>query len=381
MRSGFQIYFLTTLASLILAAPAFAGSVKDIRVEGSERVEPATVLTYMGLHKGDEVTQDALDTALKSLFATGLFADVQISETAGVVTVKIVENPVINQVAFEGNDELDDEQLLAEITARPRQVFTRTAAQNDVSRLYDIYQRNGRFSADVQPKVIKLDQNRVNLVFEIQEGPLTEISSIRFVGNERFSDNELRTVISSRESRWYNILSSADRYDQDRLAYDMELLRQFYLKEGYADFRVSSSLSELSQDRENFYVTVTVSEGERYKVGDIRVNSQLRNLDPTALMKDVTLKKDQWYDAEEVKTSIEAMTGTLGDMQYAFADVVPDVVRNRENKTIDLVFNVNESPRVFVERINIDGNVSHSLIRLYVVNLNWLRAMPLIAAC
>jgi outer membrane protein insertion porin family len=167
----------------------------------------------------------------------------------------------------------------------------------------------------------------------------------------------LRTVISSRESRWYNILSSADRYDQDRLAYDMELLRQFYLKEGYADFRVSSSLSELSQDRENFYVTVTVSEGERYKVGDIRVNSQLRNLDPTALMKDVTLKKDQWYDAEEVKTSIEAMTGTLGDMQYAFADVVPDVVRNRENKTIDLVFNVNESPRVFVERINIDGNV------------------------
>ncbi len=357
MRSGFQIYFLTTLASLILAAPAFAGSVKDIRVEGSERVEPATVLTYMGLHKGDEVTQDALDTALKSLFATGLFADVQISETAGVVTVKIVENPVINQVAFEGNDELDDEQLLAEITARPRQVFTRTAAQNDVSRLYDIYQRNGRFSADVQPKVIKLDQNRVNLVFEIQEGPLTEISSIRFVGNERFSDNELRTVISSRESRWYNILSSADRYDQDRLAYDMELLRQFYLKEGYADFRVSSSLSELSQDRENFYVTVTVSEGERYKVGDIRVNSQLRNLDPTALMKDVTLKKDQWYDAEEVKTSIEAMTGTLGDMQYAFADVVPDVVRNRENKTIDLVFNVNESPRVFVERINIDGNV------------------------
>ncbi|OIN86422.1 MAG: outer membrane protein assembly factor BamA [Alphaproteobacteria bacterium CG1_02_46_17] len=357
MRSGFQIYFLTTLASLILVTPALAGSVKDIRVEGSERVEPATVLTYMGLHKGDEVTQDALDTALKSLFATGLFADVQISETAGVVTVKIVENPVINQVAFEGNDELDDEQLLAEITARPRQVFTRTAAQNDVSRLYDIYQRNGRFSADVQPKVIKLDQNRVNLVFEIQEGPLTEISSIRFVGNERFSDNELRTVISSRETRWYNILSSADRYDQDRLAYDIELLRQFYLKEGYADFRVSSSLSELSQDRENFYVTVTVSEGERYKVGDIRVNSQLRNLDPAALMKDVTLKKDQWYDAEEVKTSIEAMTGTLGDMQYAFADVVPDVVRNRENKTIDLVFNVNESPRVFVERINIDGNV------------------------
>jgi outer membrane protein insertion porin family len=286
-------------------SPALAANVRDIRVEGSERVEPATVLTYLGLHKGDEVTQDALDQSLKSLFATGLFADVQISESSGVVIVKIVENPVLNQIAFEGNDELEDEQLLSEITARPRQVFTRTSVQNDVTRLYDIYQRNGRFSADIQPKVIKLDQNRVNLVFEISEGPLTEISSIRFVGNERFSDNELRSVITSKERRWYNILSSADRYDQDRLSYDLELLRQFYLKEGYADFRVSSSLSELSQDREKFYVTVTVDEGERYKVGDIRVNSQLRNLDPQVLMKDVTLNASDWYDAEEVKNTVE----------------------------------------------------------------------------
>lgn len=338
-------------------SPALAANVRDIRVEGSERVEPATVLTYLGLHKGDEVTQDALDQSLKSLFATGLFADVQISESSGVVIVKIVENPVLNQIAFEGNDELEDEQLLSEITARPRQVFTRTSVQNDVTRLYDIYQRNGRFSADIQPKVIKLDQNRVNLVFEISEGPLTEISSIRFVGNERFSDNELRSVITSKERRWYNILSSADRYDQDRLSYDLELLRQFYLKEGYADFRVSSSLSELSQDREKFYVTVTVDEGERYKVGDIRVNSQLRNLDPQVLMKDVTLNASDWYDAEEVKNTVEKMTHSLGDMQYAFADVVPDVARNRQQKTIDLVFNINESPRVFVERINIDGNV------------------------
>ncbi|HPQ50839.1 MAG: outer membrane protein assembly factor BamA [Alphaproteobacteria bacterium] len=357
MRSGFQYFLTTVMSCFFLMSPALAANVRDIRVEGSERVEPATVLTYLGLHKGDEVTQDALDQSLKSLFATGLFADVQISESSGVVIVKIVENPVLNQIAFEGNDELEDEQLLSEITARPRQVFTRTSVQNDVTRLYDIYQRNGRFSADIQPKVIKLDQNRVNLVFEISEGPLTEISSIRFVGNERFSDNELRSVITSKERRWYNILSSADRYDQDRLSYDLELLRQFYLKEGYADFRVSSSLSELSQDREKFYVTVTVDEGERYKVGDIRVNSQLRNLDPQVLMKDVTLNASDWYDAEEVKNTVEKMTHSLGDMQYAFADVVPDVARNRQQKTIDLVFNINESPRVFVERINIDGNV------------------------
>lgn len=356
MRFGFRLLCSAALTCVMLSSQALAANVRDIRVEGSERVEPATVLTYLGMHTGDPVTQDSLDDALKSLFATGLFADVQISESNGVVTVKVIENPVINQVAFEGNDELEDDQLLSEISARPRQVFTRTSIQNDLSRLYDIYHRNGRFSADIQPKVIKLDQNRVDLVFEISEGPLTEISSIRFVGNERFSDDELRSVITSRERRWYNILSSADRYDQDRLAYDMEVLRQFYLKEGYADFRVASSVSELSQDKERFYITVTVDEGERYKVGDIRVNSQLRNLDPQSLMKDVTLSKSDWYDAEEVKTTVENMTYSLGDMQYAFAEVVPDVNRNRADKTIDLVFNINESPRVFVERINIDGN-------------------------
>lgn len=360
MKYGF-LFFLAVVASCVLlistACPALASDVRDIRVEGSERVEPATVLTYLGLRKGDPVTQESLDSALKSLFATGLFADVQISETSGVITVKVIENPVLNQIAFEGNDELDDEQLMAEITARPRQVFTRTSVQNDVARLYDIYHRNGRFSADIQPKIIKLDQNRVNLVFEISEGPLTEISSIRFVGNERFSDDELRTVIASKETRWYNILSSADRYDQDRLSYDQELLRQFYLKEGYADFRVVSAISELSQDREKFYVTMTVDEGARYLVGDIRVNSQLRNLDPSSLMKDVSFGSKDWYNAEEVKNTVESMTHSLGDMQYAFAEVVPDVVRNREAKTIDIVFNVNESPRVFVERINIDGNV------------------------
>lgn len=353
IAAALSLFFVGVLSS----HAAFAATVRDIRVEGSERIEPATVLTYLNLNKGDQVTQDALDSSLKSLFATGLFADVQISERDGVVIVHVVENPVINQIAFEGNDELKDEQLSSEISARPRQVFTRTSIQNDVERLYDIYRRNGRFSADIQPKVIKLDQNRVNLVFEISEGPLTEITSIRFVGNERFSDDELRSVITSREKRWYNIMSTADRFDQDRMSYDLELLRQFYLKEGYADFRVVSSVSELSQDKDKFYLTVTVDEGERYKVGDIRINSQIRNLDPASLMNQVTFKSKDWYDAEAVKITIDQMTNRLGDMQYAFVNIVPDVNRDRQKKTIDVVFNVNESPRVFVERINIDGNV------------------------
>lgn len=352
-------YLLIGSAISLMVAPslAMASIVRDVKVVGSERVEPSTVLTYLSLKKGDDVTQDALDDALKSLFATGLFADVQVSETNGIVTVKVVENPIINEVAFEGNDELEDEKLQGEIQARSRQVFTRSSIQNDVSRLYDIYQRNGRFSADIQPKIIKLDQNRVNLVFEISEGPLTEIETIRFVGNERFDDDSLRSVIASKEARWYSILSSSDRYDGDRLAFDQELLRQFYLKEGYADFRIVSSSSELSQDKTKFFITMQVEEGQRYKVGDISVNSQIRNLDPQQLMPDITINSGDWYDAEHIKTSIDGMTRKLGDMQYAFVNVVPDVNRNRDAGTIDLIFNINESPRVYVERINIDGNV------------------------
>ncbi len=357
MRQYFR-YLFSTAAIILTAVPSsWAATVREIKVAGTERIEPATVMSYLELKQGDEASQEALDSALKGLFATGLFADVTLSESNGVVTVNVVENPVINVIAFEGNDEIKDEELQAEIQLRSRQVFTRTKVQEDVARLYEIYRRKGQYSAEIEPKVIKLDQNRVNLVFEISEGPVTDISTIRFVGNERFSDDELRSEMTSQEARWYNFLTTADRYDPDRLSFDQEKLRQFYLKEGYADFRILSAVSELSQDKKNFYITMTVDEGERYKVNDIRVNSQIRNLDPASLTDQVNFKVTDWYNAEEVKNSVDLMTKKLGDMQYAFVTVVPDVVRNRDQKTVDIVFNINESPRVFVERVDINGNV------------------------
>ena len=348
---------LAASTSLTLFNAAWAGTVREIKVTGTQRIEPATVESYLELKKGDEATQETLDSALKALFATGLFADVNLSETNGVLSVQVVENPVINQIAFEGNDELKDEELQAEIQLRARQVFTRTKVQEDVSRIYDLYRRKGQYSAEVTPKVIQLDQNRVNLVFEIKEGPITKISTIRFVGNERFSDDELRSELTSEENRWYNFLTTADRFDPDRLAFDQEKLRQFYLKEGYADFRILSAVSELSADKKDFFVTITVDEGARYKVGDVRITSQIKNIDPNTLSDQVSLKVNDWYNADEVKNSVDKMTKKLGDMQYAFVNVVPDVQRNTDKKTVDLVFNINESPRVFVERIDIDGNV------------------------
>ncbi len=336
---------------------AYADTIREIRINGAQRVEPATVLTYLGVRVGEDATSDTLNTALKNLYGTGLFADVAMKQDRGILFVDVTENPIINQIAFEGNGKIKDEELLAEISLRPRQVFTRTQVQNDVSRVYEIYRRTGRFAANVDPKIIKLDQNRVDLVFEIAEGGITKIEGIRFVGNESFDDDALRAELATKENRWYRFLSSDDRYDPDRIEYDKELLRRFYLKEGYADFNVVTANAELAKDQEEFFLTFNVDEGPRYRVGSVSIDSSLRGYDGTELRDEVTFVPGQWYDADAVQETADKMSGALGDRQYAFVDIKPDMQRNPAEDTIDITFNIAESPRVFVERINVIGNV------------------------
>lgn len=347
---------LAVLVMVPLSASA-QQKIRNIEVQGAERVEPSTILSYLDVRVGDEMSQSNLDHALKSLFATGLFADVSLTQQGNTLVVSVIENPVINQVVFEGNRKIDDEELLAEIQLRPRQVFTRTKVQGDVSRLYQVYRRNGRFSVTIEPKVIKLDQNRVNLVFEVQEGDITKVSSIRFVGNKRFDDSQLRSEISTKETVWYRFITADDRYDPDRLAFDQELLRKFYLAEGYADFRLLSAVAELSNDRDSFFITFTLEEGERYKFGNLTIDSQLRHFDASQLDKYVNIETGDWYNADRVQEVVDKLTDALGDMQYAFVSVRPDIERNREERTIDIAFQINETPRVFVERIDVSGNV------------------------
>jgi outer membrane protein insertion porin family len=330
--------------------------VDDIRIEGLERIEESTVISYMDIRPGDPMTRDIMDRAVKSLFRTGLFVDVSVQQSANTLIVRVVENPVVNEIAFEGNDDIKNDELRAEIQLRPRQVFTRTKVRSDMNRLYQIYRRNGRFSARIEPKIIRLEQNRINLVFEIEEGPVTKVESIRFIGNRRFDDDTLRSEISTRESRWYSFISSNDRYDPDRLAFDEELLKRFYLSQGYADFQVVSSVAELSQNREDFFVTFTVSEGGRYKMRNISINSEIRDLNPEALRDQVTLEEGDWYDADAVQVSVDNIINALGDMQYAFVNVRAALDRDRNAKALDLVFNIGEAPRIFVERIDIQGN-------------------------
>jgi len=333
------------------------GTLSEVRVEGTQRIEPETVRSYLRLNPGDPFDPVLIDQSLKSIFATGLFADVTLRREGDALIVTVVENPIINRIAFEGNNKLDDEALSAEIELRPRIVFTRTKVQNDVQRLLELYRRSGRFAATIEPKIIELAQNRVDLVFEISEGPVTGIKSINFVGNRAFSDGSLRDVITTSETAFWRILSSSDTYDPDRLTFDRELLRRFYLSEGYADFRVISVIAELTPDREGFIVTFTVEEGARYKFGKIEIISSLRNLDPLVLQEEVTTEEGDWYDASAVEDSIANLTEVVGNRGFAFVDVRPRTERNREQLLINLTYDIQEGPRVFVERIDIQGNI------------------------
>jgi outer membrane protein insertion porin family len=333
------------------------GTISDIRVEGVQRIEPETVRSYLQIQPGDAWDETRIDSSLKALFATGLFADVNLSRVGNTLVVKVVENPIINRIAFEGNHKLDEKDLSAEIQLRPRVVYTRTRVQNDVKRILDLYRRHGRFGATVEPKVIQLSENRVDLVFEINEGEFTGVRSINFVGNHQFSDSKLRGIIQTKETRWYRFLSTEDTYDPDRLTYDRELLRKFYLSEGYADFRVVSAVAELTPDRDGFIVTFTLDEGERYRFGKIDVNIKLKDLPPDAVLPLLTVHSGDWYDAEAVEKSISVLTDALGNRGYAFVEIKPNITRNREEHTIDIIFDVQEGPQVYVERIDIVGNV------------------------
>ncbi len=338
-------------------AAASAGTIANIRIEGIQRIEPETIRSYLLVQPGDPWDPERIDRSLKALFNTGLFADVKLDREGNVLVVRVVENPILNRIAFEGNSKIADKDLNTEIQSRPRTVYTRTRVQNDVRRILELYRRRGRFAASVEPKIIQLPENRVDLVFEINEGPSTGVRSINFVGNRVFSDGTLRTAIETKESRWYRFLSTADTYDPDRLTYDRELLRKFYLTEGYADFRVASAVAELTPDRDGFVITFTIDEGERYRFGKVDVNIGLKDLPREAVLPLLTVQSGDWYDAQELEHSISVLTDALGNRGYAFVEVKPEVNRNREEHTVDVVFDVHEGPQVYVERIDISGNV------------------------
>lgn len=334
-----------------------AAILKEIRIEGNQRIESETILSYINVEAGDEINSQTEDAILKDLFATGFFSDLAVTTSGNSILIEVDENPVINRIDFEGNAIIKDEDLERELELTPRAIYTKTKVLNDVQRILTIYQRSGHFAATVDPKIIELAENRVDLVFEVDEGVRTEVKKIRFVGNKEFSDRRLRNIIKTEESEWYKFLSSNDIYDQDRLNYDQELLRQYYLSKGYADFEVQSVVAELTPERDGFFITFTVSEGAKYNVGKVEVASQVDELNTESLNDFITISEGETYNAEEVEKTVNNITDHLADSGYAFARVIPRAQRNFDNKTLDLTLSVEKGNRVFVERIDIVGNV------------------------
>ncbi|MCU0888573.1 MAG: outer membrane protein assembly factor BamA [Rubritepida sp.] len=338
------------------AREAAGGTITAIVVQGNQRIEADTVRSYMLLQPGEPYDAERSDRSLRALFATGLFRDVRITREGTRVVVAVVENPIVNRVAFEGNRRVSDDVLRGEVQLRPRSVMTPQLVQLDRQRILDLYARRGRFAARVEPKVIELDQNRVDLVFEIVEGEAAQVARINFVGNQAFSDSRLREVISTREQAWYRFLSSSDTFDPDRLAFDRELLRRYYLRNGYPDVQVGAATAELAPDRSGFFITFRLEEGPRYELGPIQITSSFPNLDTEALRRFLEVAPGQWYDGDAVERSAQALADAANLRGFPFVDVQPLVVRDTEARKINLTFQINEAPRLFVERIDIAGN-------------------------
>lgn len=337
-------------------AQAQATVVRDIRVVGNRRVEPETVRSYLQFTVGDNYDAGKVDGSLRALFSTGLFSDVRIDRQGNTVVVTVAENPVINQVAFEGNSEVDTATLQNEVQLKPRSVFTRARAQADVQRILDVYRRQGRFAARVEPKLIELEQNRVNLVFEITEGTATKVKGINFIGNKAFSDSQLRDIISTTQAGWFDFLKGTAVYDPDRLNLDRELVRQYYLKNGYADVRVSSATAELDTDGSGFFLTIVVEEGELYRFGDVRIESNLAGVNPDRLRGELLTSSGSVYNAQQIDKTVEKVTLTIAEQGFAFGRVRPRPEPDRANRVIHIIYTIDEGPRVYIERINVIGN-------------------------
>jgi outer membrane protein insertion porin family len=358
LASGLALLMGSTalVAPTLAAAQEQSGVVNRIIVRGNERIEQSTVLSYLPIQPGETLDSAKADLALKTLFRTDLFSDVKIDLQDGDLIITVTENPIINRVIFEGNSGLKEDKLRDEVTVRPRGIFTRAKVQSDVQRIIELYRRSGRISASVTPKIVELPQKRVDLIFEINEGPKSGVLQVNFLGNKEYSDNDLRDVVVTEQSSWYKFFSSNANYDPDRLEYDKEQLRKHYRNRGFYDFRVISAVAELAPDKNGFVVTYTLDEGPHYKFGKISVETELQRLDKNLLQALVPIRSGEEYQDEKIEQATDALTFAAGAAGFASVDVRPRYTPNRENNTVDVVFQVNEGPRVYVERIDVTGN-------------------------
>ncbi|MBI1359618.1 MAG: outer membrane protein assembly factor BamA [Alphaproteobacteria bacterium] len=332
--------------------------ISRILVENNQRIEARTVLSYLLVKPGDAYDPDRIDLSLKALMGTGLFADAVFEWRADShdLVIRVIENAIVNRVIFEGNNAVTKDRLNEQTEIKPRDTFTRSAVEQDVQKILEVYRRAGRFAATVTPQYKALPQNRVDVIFNIEEGPTTGVRAINFLGNDHYSDSRLRHEIATRQSRWWRFFEKRDNYNPGQVEYDREQLRKFYTNNGYYDYRTISSVAELTPDRRDFYITYTVDEGQQYHFGDVKVETQLEKLSGDRLALVLPFKKGDLYSAKKIEDSIDTITFAAGTAGYANVVVRPVYTPNPQTHTIDLVFQVDEGPRVYIERIDITGN-------------------------
>ena len=345
-------------------AYAQALTINSIVVQGNQRVESDTIRSYFRPGPSGRLDAFQIDEGVKALYATGLFQDVRPSIQGGRLIITVVENPVINRIAFEGNKKVKDEQLRSEIQSKERGTLSRPVVQADVARLVEIYRRGGRFDVHIEPKIIELPNNRVDLVFEISEGAKTGVKVIQFIGNRAYSGYRLKDVIKTSETGLLAFMQTGNIYDPDRIEADRELLRRYYLKHGFIDVRVVSALGEYDPARRGFVVTFSIEEGEQYRIGSVDVQSTIRGLNPWLLRPKLRTFPGDVYNAEAVEKTVEDMTIEAAKQGFAFATVRPRAARDNPTRTVALVFMVEEGQRAYIERINVRGN---SRTREYVI--------------
>jgi outer membrane protein insertion porin family len=345
-----------TLAALLVSAPAAAQNVNTMEVQGNRRVEIETIRSYFKPGPGGKLDQAEIDDGLKALIETGLFQDVRISQAGGHLVVTVIENPVINKVAFEGNKKIKDEQLTAEVQSKPRGTLSRPMVQSDAQRIADIYRHSGRYDVRVTPEIIEQPNNRVDLVFTIVEGQKTGVREVDFVGNKAYSSYRLKDIIKTHESNLLSFLGGGDVYDPDRVEADRDLIRRFYLKNGYADVQVVGALTEYDPAQKGFLVTFKIEEGQQYRVASVNFESSIANLDGNSLRSFSRVSVGSLYNAEALEKSVEEMQIEASRRGYAFAIVRPRGDRNFDTHTVTITYAIDEGPRTYIERINIRGN-------------------------
>ncbi len=354
-KRSFLNFFITIILLTGFLGKCLADNITKVEIDGNIRLDDATIFSYININANSILSKGDLNILFKDLFATELFSEIKFLIQDAKLIIKVKENPIINRIALEGNKRLDDEDILSEITIKIRDVFTKNKIQNNLQRILALYRASGRYAAVIEPKVIYLEQNRVDIVFEISEGPLSKVDSIRFLGNRFFSDSRLKREIATSESRWWKVLTGGGKYDPDFLNFDKENLKKFYSDQGFVDAEINLAIGEISSKRDKFYITFVISEGDRYKFGKVNVDVEIKNYKKSDILKSVSIKKGGWYSATKVENNITKLTESIIESGSPFINIIPKIDR-RENNIIDINFLVKPGKKQYINKIIISGN-------------------------